>query len=193
MTPYFTNALVFLIEVLLGLYTLAVMLRFLLAQARADFRNPVSALLVRVTNPALVPLRRVIPALGRIDLAAIVLLLALKCAEILLVDLLVRPVLPAPLGLVVLAAARLLWMVIAIYFITILIEVVLSWIAPGGYNPALYLIHQLNAPLLGRARRLMPPQGGFDLSPLLVSIVLGLAYMLLVMPLLDLGAALAYR
>jgi uncharacterized protein YggT (Ycf19 family) len=74
-SSYFTNPLEFLINTLFGLFILALMLRFLLAWVRADFYNPVSQFLVKITNPVLVPLRRIVPSLGGIDIAAILLML----------------------------------------------------------------------------------------------------------------------
>ena len=79
---YLTNPLEFLISTLFGLYILAFMLRFLLGAVRADFYNPVCQFLVKITNPLLVPLRRVIPAIGRLDTASIVLMLALELLNV---------------------------------------------------------------------------------------------------------------
>lgn len=187
---YAGNAGVFLVHTLFGLYTGAVMLRFLLALVRADFYNPVSQFLVKVTNPALRPLRRLIPSVGGIDLASVVLLLILQCAELLLVAA-IRGYGLAPLGLLVLALAGLISLLLNIYFVTILVQVILSWVNPGSYNPVVGLLHSLNEPVLGRARRLLPPIGGFDLSPILVLIAMQLLEIILVAPLRDMGRALA--
>jgi YggT family protein len=188
---YAGNAGVFLVQTLFGLYTGAVMIRFLLALVRADFYNPISQFLVKVTNPPLVPLRRVIPSLGGIDLASLVLLLALQVLELLAIGL-IKGVSFQPAGLVVLSVAELLALLFQIYFFTILIQVVLSWVSPGGYNPAVSLLYSLNEPLLGRARRMLPPIHGFDLSPILVMIGIQLLNILLVAPISDLGRGLAF-
>ena len=82
MTSFLGDAASLIIQVVFGLYTLAVMLRLLLQLVRADFYNPVSQFLVALTNPLLRPLRRIIPGLYGIDLAAVLLLLALKSLEI---------------------------------------------------------------------------------------------------------------
>lgn len=188
---YAGNAGVFLVQTLFGLYMGAVMIRFLLALVRADFYNPISQFLVKVTNPPLVPLRRVIPSLGGIDLASLVLLLALQVLELLAVGL-IKGVSFQPAGLLVLSVAELLALLFQIYFFTILIQVVLSWVSPGGYNPAVSLLYSLNEPLLGRARRILPPIHGFDLSPILVMIAIQLLNILLVAPVSDLGRGLAF-
>ncbi len=189
-SPYATNAAVFLIKIVFGLYLVAILLRFLLGWSRADFYNPVSQFLVRVTNPLLVPLRRVIPPLGRVDLASVLLLLGLSMLEFWLVGL-ARGLSVAPAGLAVLAFASLLDLTLRLYLISILIQVVLSWLNPGAYNPVAALLYSLNEPLLAPARRLLPSIGGLDLSPLLVLIALQLASILLVAPLRDLGLGLA--
>lgn len=188
---YAGNAGVFLVQTLFGLYMGAVLIRFLLALVRADFYNPISQFLVKVTNPPLVPLRRVIPSIGGIDLASLVLLLALQVLELLAVGL-ISGVSFQPVGLLVLAVAELLALLFQIYFFTILIQVVLSWVSPGGYNPAVALLYSLNEPLLGRARRILPPIHGFDLSPILVMIGIQLLNILLVAPVRDLGRSLAF-
>jgi YggT family protein len=184
--PYISDAAVFLINTVFNLYIFAVLLRFLMQWVRADFYNPVSQFVVKITNPPLRPLRRVIPGLGGIDLASVILLIALEMINLALLNLAVGRVSSA-LGLVVTAIAELLSTTITLFFITILIEVILSWIAAGAYNPVVYLVHQLNSPLLAPARRLIPSIGGIDLSPLVVVIVLQLLRYLVVAPLMDLG------
>ena len=188
---YAGNAGVFLVQTLFGLYIGAVMLRFLLAVVRADFYNPISQFLVKVTNPLLVPLRRVIPSMGGLDLASLVLMLLLQSLELFIVGL-IGGVSFHPLGLVVLGVAELMSLLFQIYFFTILIQVVLSWVSPGGYNPAVALLYSLNEPVLGRARRILPPMHGFDLSPIVVMIGIQLLNILLVAPISDLGRSLAF-
>jgi YggT family protein len=192
MGDYAGNAGVFLIKTLFGMYLVAVMLRFLLQLTRADFYNPVSQFLVKVTNPPLIPLRRLIPGLMGIDMAAVVLLLAIQAVELVLVGLVQGVSLGIP-GLLVLTIAGLLNLLLDVYFFTILIQVILSWVNPGGYNPAVALLYTLNEPILSRARRLIPPISGFDLSPILVFVLIQLIRMLFISPLSDMGRSLAYR
>lgn len=189
-TPYLADAGTFLIKTLFGLYLIVVMLRFLLAQARADFYNPISQFLVTVTNPALRPLRRIIPPFGKLDVASLVLLLLLQMLEVTLIVGLAGYAVSLP-GLVVASLAELLGLLLNIYFFAILALVVMSWVAPqGGYHPVGALLRSLTRPLLAPAQRLVPPVAGLDISPLAVIIVLQLSSMLLVTPLRDLGYAL---
>ena len=191
MGNYAGNAGVFLIQTLFGLYLVAVMLRFLLQMSRADFYNPVSQFLVKVTNPPLIPLRRVIPGFIGIDMAAVVLLIVIQAVELVLVGL-VQGFSLGIAGLTVLTVAELLNLLLNIYFFTILIQVILSWVNPGGYNPAVALLYSLNEPILSRARRMIPPISGFDLSPIVVFIGIQLVKMLLVAPVADVGKRLAF-
>lgn len=187
---YFGNAAVFLIQAVFGLYILAVLLRLLLQWARADFYNPVSQFLVKITNPALVPLRRIIPGVGGVDIASIVLLIILQAVELVLIALVLGQSLHVG-GLLVLALAKLLGLAVKVFFFSILIQVILSWVRPNDYHPLSELLYSLNEPLLGPARRILPPMSGFDLSPILVMVGLQLVLMLVVAPLTDMGLALS--
>lgn len=183
---YFGNAGVFLINTVFGLYILIVMLRFLLQLVRGDFYNPVSQFLVKATSPALVPLRRVIPGLFGIDFAAVFLLLVLQIMQLVLVGL-VKGYAFQPLGLVVMSIAELASLTLNIFFFSILIQVILSWVNPGAYNPVTALVYGLNEPLLRPARRLIPPVSGFDFSPLVVGVALKLVEMTLIAWLVNTG------
>jgi len=187
---YFGQAGIFLIQALFGFYILAVLLRLLLQWARASFYNPISQFLVKITNPPLVPLRRVIPGIAGIDLASVVLLVALQLAELVLIGLLLGQGLHFT-GLLVLTLAKLISLLLTVFLFSILIQVILSWVRPGDSNPMSDLLYSLNEPLLGPARRLLPPISGFDLSPILVLLALQLLSILVVAPLADLGRSLS--
>ncbi|MGH8657782.1 MAG: YggT family protein [Gammaproteobacteria bacterium] len=187
---YFGNAGTFLISTVFGLYILLVLLRFLFQLVRADFYNPISQAVVKLTNPALRPLRRVIKGVAGIDVASVVLLLMLKVAELSLVAAL-QGVGMGFIGLFVLAVAALLQMTLHVFLFAVLIQVILSWVAPHAHNPASSLLLSLTDPLLRPARRLIPAIGGLDFSPIVVLVVLQLSSMLIIAPLRDLGASLA--
>ena len=182
---YLTNPIIFLIQTLFGLYILAVMLRFLLQLVRADFYNPISQFLVKITNPPLKLFRRVIPGLGGIDLASLILAWALKTVELLLI-LAVSGAAINPVAPLLWAIPELVELVINIFFFSLLIQVILSWVSPGNYNPAVGLLYSLTGPIMRPAQKILPPMGGLDLSPMLVMIGLILLKMLLMPPLLAL-------
>jgi YggT family protein len=179
---YLTNPATFLIQTLFGLYILVVLLRFLLQLTRADFYNPVSQFVVKVTAPALRPLRRVIPGVAGIDLSSLVLAWLLKTVELALV-LLVAGAGANLLGALLWAIPELVQLLINIFLFAILIQVILSWINPGTYSPVTSLLYSLTEPLLRPARNALPPISGLDLSPMLVMIGLVLLKMLLLPPL----------
>lgn len=183
---YVGNAGVFLVQVVFGLYILAVMLRFLLQVVRADYYNPLVQALVKLTNPPLAPLRRIVPGFAGMDLAAVVLLIALQVVELYLISNLVGLSLPA--GTMLLGAvAKLLDLVLNIYLWTILIRVIASWVSPNAYHPALQVIDGLTDPVIAPVRRVLPDLGGLDFSPLVVLVVIQLARMLAVAPIMDLS------
>ncbi|GAB4345851.1 MAG: YggT family protein [Gammaproteobacteria bacterium] len=186
MNNYLSTPLEFLIETLFGLYILAVMLRFLLQWVRADFYNPISQFLVKVTNPPLRPLRRFIPGLAGIDLASVVLMLVLQMVALSLVFM-VRGAIPGVGVLLIVSVAELVSLLLNVFLVTIFIQVILSWVNPGQYNPVTSLLYSLNQPLLGPAQRLIPPIGGIDLSPIVVIIAIQLAKMLILPPLYGLA------
>lgn len=188
---YFSNAASFLVETFLGLYVLAVLLRLLFQLTRADFYNPFSQVLVKITNPPLLPLRRVIPGLGGVDLASVVLLIALQMLKLYIVLALGGSAAAAPLGVLVISLAQLIQLTVYVFFFAILIRAIMSWVNPYSGNPFMDLISSLTEPLLRPARQIIPSLGGLDLSPLLVLILLQLALMLIVQPLMDVGRALA--
>lgn len=189
---YVSNAGVFLVQTLFGLYMLVVMLRLLLQVVRADFYNPLSQFLVKVTNPPLKPLRRFIPGVAGIDMASVVLLLLLKIVEILLLGLFPKYPLAEMIGLPILAIAELVALMVNIFLFAIIIQAIISWINPGTYNPVSTLLHQLTNPVLEPFRRVIPPVSGMDLSPLAAIIAIYLLKLLFIQPLLDWGRNMAY-
>lgn len=188
---YLANAGEYLVTLVFQLYILAVMLRFLLQLVRADFYNPLSQLLITVTNPVLRHLRRWIPGYAGIDWPSILLMLFLQSAELSLIALLKPVGFPAISGLFLLALAHLFKMAIWIFIILILLQILISWINPGAYSPATILIYQLTDPVLRPCRRVIRPVGGLDFSPLVVLVMLQLLLMLLIAPMQDLGNILA--
>jgi YggT family protein len=179
---YLITPLVFLIQVLFGAYTLVVMLRFLLQYVRADFYNPLSQFIVKVTSPVLHPLRRVIPSVGKMDVSSLVFAWLLKAVELILILLVMGHGLNL-IGPLLWAIPELVMLTINIFLFSILILVIASWVAPGNYNPALSLLGSLTDPIMRPARRLIPPISGLDLSPMVVIIGLYLLEMLLIPPL----------
>ena len=171
-------ALLFLLDALLTLVVVAFLLRLLMPLVRADFRNPIGQAVLQFTNPLVMPLRRLLPPAGRLDVASLVALLAVQLAKTAALWLLAGGGL-APLPLVIAALRDLASTVLQFYVIALLIYVLLSWIAPGTRSPATDLLARLCEPLLRPVRRVLPPIGGLDLSPLFVLIGLQAVQILL--------------
>lgn len=184
-----SSTLDFLLTTLFQLYIAVVLLRFLLQYARADFYNPLSQFVVKVTTPLVKPLRRIIPGIAGLDMATLLLAYLLTVVQVVLVGThLSQYQIPglldgqslAPLTIVLVSLVDLIALTISLYIVAIIIQAISSWINPAGYNPVLGLLYSLTEPLLRPARRLLPPISGIDLSPLIVLLALQAAKMLLI-------------
>jgi YggT family protein len=195
---YLISPLMLVVNTVFDLYVVLVLLRFLLQMLRADFYNPVSQFIVRVTTPPLRPLRRVIPSVGGQDSAAIVLCLLVIYAKFVLMRLLSIPAVHignataqvgavSYAGLLVFSIADLVALTFSVFLVAIFIEVIFSWINPGAYNPAIGLVHKIAEPVLRPLRKLIPSIGGIDLTPMVAILGLMVAKMLVVPPIVLLG------
>jgi len=185
-STYFSNPALYLIDAVFGLYLIAIMLRFLLQLVRASFHNPVCQFLVKITNPPLVPLRRIIPGFKGIDVASIILLFAVQMSAILL-KLLIAGSSFNFVILIPIAIADLLSLALNVFMVAILVQVVLSWVGQGAYNPLIATIYSLTEPVLSPVRRLVPTIAGMDLSPFFVLLSIPLIKMLVIAPISNLG------
>jgi YggT family protein len=174
------NALFFLVKTFSDLYLLTFLLRFILQWVRADFYNPLSQFLFRVTNPLVLLARRIVPSARSVDLPTLVVLFALELLVTWLLLFIDGFSVSVPLFLQF-VALRLINLTLWFYSVSILVYVILSWVA-HGYSPMSLILSQLNEPLLRPVRRLLPPIGGLDLSPLLVLILIQAAAMALPLP-----------
>lgn len=176
MENFLLNAGSYLISTLIGLYIIIVLLRFLLQMVRADFYNPLSQFIVKASNPILKPLRRIIPGFYGLDIASLLLAYPLQVVENILLFT-IQGIQINPLVLLWHSLGSLLTLILYIYFFAILVQVIISWVSPGTYNPATALIHHITEPVMRPARKILPPFSGFDLSPILVFIVINLLIM----------------
>lgn len=168
----FSEIFTLVIDTLSSLYLLLILLRFVFQLSRADFYNPISQFVVKATNPLLIPLRRIIPGFGGVDIAALVLAVLFQMLVLSLKVFVVSFGLPNPIGLVLFSAIFVTGFLLKLYFWSLLIMIVASWIAPGSAHPALMLVNQITEPLMKPFRKILPSMGGLDLSPILVFLVL---------------------
>jgi YggT family protein len=175
-----SQGMVFLLETFVGLFVLALLLRFFLQAVRAPARNPLSNFVAALTDFAVRPARRVIPGLWGYDLSSLVLAWLLQIALMALV-LSIKgydfsgPVGAATVGLICVAGVNLLKTFVYIVLVATIIQAILSWINP--YSPVAPILNAMTRPFLGVFRRRIPPIGGVDLSPLFVLVVCQLLLM----------------
>lgn len=173
------NILIFVFQTLLDLYILTFVLRILLQAVRADFRNPISQFVVKVTDPLVLPIRRFVPPIGPVDTATLLIALALQALVTGILLNVACTTGPNPLQLVGLSVIRLARLTLNIYFFLIIAQVIISWVAAGQYNPMFALLSQVVEPALRPIRRLIPPIAGVDLSPLFAIIAIQVFLLLL--------------
>ena len=171
MPSSFIQAAVFIINTLTQLYLFVLLLRLLLPYLGADFRNPLAQAILKMTSPLVIPLRRIIPPIGRIDTATV--LVAFAIQYLLIVVLLMILGSSATIAAIaVTAIINLVLLTVRLFIFAIFIRVILSWISPQGYNPALAIIYTLTDRVLRPFQRVIPQMGGLDLSPLFAIILL---------------------
>lgn len=173
-------AAVYVVQTLGSLYLLIVLLRFILQLVRADFYNPLSQFIVRATQPLLKPMRRVIPGFAGVDVASLILAVLVQLVILALIIKLMGYALPPVLQLLVWSLVGVTALFLKIFFFTLIISVILSWVAPHSHNPAALLVTQICEPVLAPFRRFLPAMGGLDLSPIFAFIALNLLDMLLI-------------
>jgi YggT family protein len=167
------EAIRYIVDTLLWLLTLAFMLRLMFQLVRADFRDPMADAIVRITNWLVMPLRRVLPPIGKVDTATVVAVLLVACLRsfvvIALSGLQINDV-QLFLRITLIDMVRL---VLNIYLFAMLLYALTSYVSPGGYAPGVRLLAQLCEPILKPVRKIIPPIGQIDFSVLWVSIIIG--------------------
>lgn len=174
------TAAVYILQTIGSFYLLIVLLRFILQLVRADFYNPLSQFIVRATHPLLKPLRRIIPSIGGLDLASLVLALIVQFVLMALTLMLMGVGVGDPLLILVWSIIGVTALLLKVFFFALIISVILSWVAQGTHNPAALLVNQICEPLLAPIRRILPNLGGLDLSPIVAFLILNLIDMLVI-------------
>jgi YggT family protein len=166
-----SSAIVFIVNAVTSLYLLVLLLRFWMPWLRADFRNPLAQGILRFTSPIVIPVRRIVPSFGRLDTATVLVAFVIQYLTVLLLLL----ILGQTAGIATIAVTSIVKLVVLsinLFVYAIFIRIILSWISQGGYNPATAIITTLTEPLLRPFRRILPPMGGFDISPIFAVILL---------------------
>ena len=187
--PYIQNALSFTVQTILGLYLIVVVLRLVFQTLRTNHRNPVCRMVIMLTDSPLRIFRSFTPDLFRVDLACILLAVAVGLVKTAL--LLYLSGFPVRIsGALALSVSEVLSITTWILIWAILISAVLSWISIQRRHPVVQLVEEVASPVLRPFRRILPAMGGLDLSPILALLALNLVLRLVVHPLQDLGGGL---
>jgi YggT family protein len=166
------SALIFIIETLLSLALFVVLARLLLQLTRADFRNPICQAVVRLTNPLILPLRRILPPVGKVDTASVVAVILIAVVEVAIVFAIRGITFVSPIYWAQSAALEIAHTLLWTYFYAIILYALLSMVAPGGYSPLQSVLATVCEPVLRPFRRVIPPIAGIDLSPLWACILI---------------------
>ncbi len=169
---------IYILQTLGSIYLTIIVLRFLFQLAKADFYNPISQFIVKATNPALKPLRKVVPGVFGLDIASIVLAMIVQFAIINLAALMLGSFVN-PLNAIVWGFIGIVSLCISLFFWGMIIMIIFSFVAPQSHHPALMLLRQMLEPISAPFRKIIPPMGGLDLSPILVFMVLRVCDMLI--------------
>jgi YggT family protein len=173
------EAIRYIVDTLLWLLTLAFVLRLLFQWVRADFRDPMADAIVRVTNWLILPLRRVLPPIGKVDTATVLAVLLCAAARTFIMSALAGAIFGDWVLLLRITVIELVDMVLRIYLFALLLYWLTSFVSPGSYAPGLRLLGQISEPVLRPVRRIIPPIGSVDFSVLWVSIAIGALLVLL--------------
>lgn len=163
-----------LVNTLINIYLFLLMMRFLLQASRADYYNPLSQAVVKVTQPVVKPLQGILRPVGRFDLATLGAGFIIKAVSIILIMQVAIGTIPPLGGVAIASVAALASAILKIYFFALIGMIILSWIAPQASHPGALLIFQLVEPIMAPVRKVIPPLGMIDLSPIVVFIAINL-------------------
>ena len=173
------EAIRYIVDTLLWLLTLAFVLRLLFQWVRADFRDPMADAIVRLTNWLILPLRRLLPPIGKVDTATVVAVIAVASVRTFATFAMAGQGV-GDVGLFLrITLVSLVDLVLRVYLFALLLYWLTSFVSPGGGAPGVRLLSQLCEPILKPVRRIIPPIGQIDFSVLWVSIVIGALLVLL--------------
>jgi YggT family protein len=154
-------------------------LRFVMQLVRADFRNQIAHAVLIVTNPLIMPLRKILPPVGKVDTSSVIAILIVAALIVAAAPLILQGPALDPITWIRWTLLLIARSFITFYTVAIIIYVILGWVLPPGYSPPMALLASVCEPVLAPVRRLIPPIGGIDFSPLWVSLAFGVILRLL--------------
>lgn len=177
-------ALLFLINILFGLYLFVLAARIILVYTGANYYNPLVRFVVHLTQFIVKPMQTFAPTYRHIEFSSLLLIFILQCIKFILLILLTGNLLTID-GLILLVIGDTIKLILLTFFYAIIIEVILTWVQP--HSPVTYVLSQFTAPIMRPIQRVVPPIGGIDISPIPALILLQLLIILLVNPIMAAG------
>ena len=171
------NVAIFLVKTVFDLYLFVLMVRLILAYAQANYFNPLVSFIIKMTQPLVAPLRRVVPNYRRIEFSTLILIIVFELIKISLLFLLTQGM-PSLFMLLAVSLLETIKLLLQTFFYAILLQALMSWFQPGE-TPATQVLRLLTAPVLNPLRRVLPVVHGFDLAPIPALILLQLCIILL--------------
>ncbi len=168
------------------------LIRLLLQKFGAHYHHPFTQFVIKVTDPVVKPVQRIIPGFKGFDLAIVFLMLVLEIIEAFLMLWMKVGIVPGIIGTIVISIGELSHKIINVFFFAIIVGAIMSWVTTLRQGPLAEIIDLITEPLLRPVRRIIPMLGGFDLSPIVVLVVLQLISVLVCYPLVNYGTRLAY-
>ena len=169
------NAGLLLVNTLINIYLFLMMLRFLLQASQADYYNPISQSVVKITQPVVRPFQSFLgPVMGRFDLATLAAAFVLKAISIVVILQIAGFGMPPIANVAIGAVAAIANAILKIYFFALIVMIILSWVAPNASHPGALLVMQLVEPIMAPVRKVIPPLGMIDLSPIVAFIAISM-------------------
>jgi YggT family protein len=160
------QALHFIVDTLVTLFQVVLLVRLLMQLTRADFRNPIARAIVQITDPVILPLRRVLPAVRKVDTASVVAILLVAAVKVWILYLMLGYGVPGPEIMLRGVLFGIIDLVLKTYLYSMILNAILSFVAPGNYSPAQSILASICDPVLNPIRKYIPSIAGLDLSPL---------------------------
>ncbi|MFT5838207.1 MAG: YggT family protein [Flavobacteriales bacterium] len=161
----------FLIDFVFNIYLMVVLLRLWLQFARADFYNPFSQFVVKATQPIVAPMRRILPSIGRLDTATLMLALLVAGLKIVTLNLVLGGTGFDILSIVIVSFVIVIKEALTLVMYVLILRAIMSWVSQGA-NPMELVLGQLTEPMLAPIRKRLPDMGGLDLSVMVVIVLL---------------------
>jgi YggT family protein len=182
------NGAFFIVGLLFDFYITILMIRLMLALVHADYYHPITQFVIKLTNPIVKPLKRILPDIRGFEISTLLVMLIVSALKFFIIIMASFGV-PNIIGLFILAFAELLNLFFQTLTIVVILQALISWINP--HSPLYPMLYKMTSPLMRPIQRMIPPISGIDISPIFVVIIFQLLIIVMVNPLKALGLSIA--